>query len=73
MQLGSYIAVAVVQAGSCSSDSTPILGTSICPRCGPEKQKKKKKERENQGMPTTKYGMMGGGNLSVFHVQMKKL
>ena len=28
--LGSYIAVAVVWAGSCSSNSTPSRGTSIC-------------------------------------------
>ena len=33
--------MAVVQAGSCSSDSTPILGTSICCRCSPKKQKSK--------------------------------
>ena len=39
MRLGS--SVAVVQAGSCSSDSTPSLGTSICCGCGPEKKKKK--------------------------------
>ena len=32
--LGSSIAVAVVQAGSYSSDSTPSLGTSICHQCG---------------------------------------
>ena len=37
------MAVAVVQASSCSSDSTPSLGTSMCHRCGPEKTKKKKK------------------------------
>ena len=42
-QLGSSIAVAVVQAGSCSSSLTPSLGTSICFGCGPKKQKKKKK------------------------------
>jgi len=41
MRLGSSVAVAVVQAGSCSSDSTPSLGTSICCGCGPEKKKKK--------------------------------
>ena len=35
MSLGSSVAVDVVQAGSCSSDSTPSLGTSICRRCGP--------------------------------------
>ena len=45
MQLGSHIAVAVVETSSCSSDSTPSLGTSICSRCGPKKQKKKKKKK----------------------------
>ena len=34
MWLGSGVAVAV--AGSCSSDSTPGLGTSICWECGPK-------------------------------------
>ena len=42
--LGSGTAVAVAQAGSFSSDSTPSLGSSICRRCGPKKQKKKKGE-----------------------------
>ena len=41
MQLRSWVAVAVVQAGSCSSRSTPSLGTSICGRYGPKKKKKK--------------------------------
>ena len=36
------MAVAVVQAGSCSSDSTSSLGTSIRCRCGPKKTKKQK-------------------------------
>ena len=36
MQLGSGVAVAVVYAGSYSSDSTPSLGTSICHRCSPK-------------------------------------
>ena len=39
-QLGSGVAVAVVEAGSCSSDWTPSLGTSICPMCSPKKQNK---------------------------------
>ena len=39
MRLGSHVAVAVAWAGSCSSDSTPSLGTSICLRCGPKTQK----------------------------------
>ena len=40
-QLGSHIAVAVAVAGSCGSNWTPSLGTSICCRCGPKKRKKK--------------------------------
>ena len=43
MQLGSQVVVAVAEAGGCSSDSTPSLGTSICCRCDPEKKKTKKK------------------------------
>ena len=38
MQLKSGVAVAVVQADSCSSDLTPSLGTSICCGCGTKKQ-----------------------------------
>ena len=38
--------VAVAQAGSCSSDSTSSLGTSMCRRCSPRKQKSKKKKNE---------------------------
>ena len=41
MQLRFRVAVAV--AGSCSSDSAPSLGTSICCGYGSKKQKKKKK------------------------------
>ena len=35
-RLGSHVAVAVVQASGCSSDSTPGLGTSRCRRCSPK-------------------------------------
>ena len=45
--LGSGIAVALVQAGSNSSDQTPSLGTSICHGCGPKKTKDKKKRSTN--------------------------
>ena len=38
-QLGSHVAAAV--AGSCSSYSTPNLGTSMCHKCSPKKKKKK--------------------------------
>ena len=37
LQLGSGIALAVVQACSCSSNWTPSLGASMCHRYGPEK------------------------------------
>ena len=44
MCLVSDVAVAVAVAGSYSSDSTSSLGTSICCKFGPKKQKKKKKK-----------------------------
>ena len=43
MRLRSHVAVAVAQAGSCSSDSTPTLGTSICLRYGLKKRKRSNK------------------------------
>ena len=42
--LGYGIAVALVQAGSNSSDWTPSLGTFMCLRCGPKRTKEKKKK-----------------------------
>ena len=45
MRLGSRVAVAVALAGSCSSSSTPSLGTSVFHRCGPKKQGKETKKR----------------------------
>ena len=48
-QPGSGVAVAVVQAGSCSSDSTPSLGTSICLGCGPKKQKQTHTQTKKTG------------------------
>ena len=46
IRLRSGVAVVVAQAGSCSSDSTPSLGTSIYGGCGHKKQKKKKKNNK---------------------------
>ena len=40
MRLRSHVAVVVAEADSCSSDSTPSLGTSICLECGPPPPKK---------------------------------
>ena len=48
MQLRSHIAVAVAQAGSCSSNSTPSLGTSICLTGAVLKKKQKKKSTNNK-------------------------
>ena len=40
-QMWLRVAVAVVKAGSCCSNSTPSLETSICCASSPKKQKKK--------------------------------
>ena len=53
-QLGSGVAVAAVEAGSCSSDWTPSLGTSICYRYNPEREKKKK-NTSSSGQNTAGY------------------
>ena len=42
MQLGSHVAVAVVEASSYSSNSTPSLGTATCRPCIPKKKSIKK-------------------------------
>ena len=54
--LGSDIAaaVAVVLAGSCSSNWTPSLGTSICHGYGLKKLKKKERERGKTGNSISK-------------------
>ena len=44
MQLRAGVAVAVAEAGSYSSDLTPSLGTSMCLRFGPKKNKDEKKK-----------------------------
>ena len=44
MKFRSGIAVAVVYAGSCGSDGTSSLETSICHGYGTKKLKKKKKK-----------------------------
>ena len=50
-QLRSGVSVAVVQAGSYSSDLTPSLETSICCRCGQNTDKKKKKKQPRRYWP----------------------
>ena len=51
MWLGSGIAVALVQTGSNSSNSTPSLGASICCRYDPKKKKTPQKKIK-LGIPT---------------------
>ena len=48
MWLGSRVAVVLVEAGSCSSDLTLSLGTSIYLGSGPRKGKKTKKKKEKK-------------------------
>ena len=55
MPLGSGVAVAVVEAGSCSFDLTPNLGTSICRGGGPKKAKKKKKKKKKKKVGETMF------------------
>ena len=43
IRLGSSVAVAVAQASRYHSYSTPSLGTPICYRCSPKKEKKKER------------------------------
>ena len=54
--LGSGVAVAVVEAGCCSSDSTLSLGTSICLWCSPKNSKNKqtKANKKQKQPPKTK-------------------
>ena len=52
IQLGFCVAVAMVWAGSYSSNSTPSLGTSICHGCSPKNTKKKKKKRHKKDQKT---------------------
>ena len=45
-RLGSCVAVSVAYVGSCSSDLTPSLGTSVYCTCGPKKPKKEKRHKK---------------------------
>jgi len=56
MRLRSHAAVAVVEAGSCSSDLTPILRT-VCHGCSPREKKKKKKRAEKISLCPTREGL----------------
>ena len=55
MQLGSGVAVAVAQAGSYSSNSTPSLGTSIMLWVRPYKEKNKKTKKQKNPKPLSTF------------------
>ena len=46
---------------SCSCDSNPSLGTSICCECGPKKKTKKKKKKRLMDLTFGQHGVMGNG------------
>ena len=48
IQLRSCVAMAVAKASSCTSNSTPSLGTSICHGYSSKKTEKKKKKKERE-------------------------
>ena len=59
MQLGFHIAVAVT--GSCTSNLTPGLGTSICHGFCPKKQRRRRR-RKSKVLTWSRFGIpMGGG------------
>ena len=71
IRLGSCIAVTVVQASSYSSDLIPGLGTSICRRCSPKKQKYKEKRHlliPNSQSISAPCPLPLGNHKSVLHV-----
>ena len=76
MWLGSHVAVALVQAGSYSSDWTPSLGTSICCRSVPRNGKKPKNKKKylpagialSQGHSKRNSSLGSFGDLRVFPV-----
>ena len=65
MRLGSGIAVAVAQANSYSSDSTPNLGTSICCEWGPKKTKQQQQEQQKPWMQSLTQAQQAYSRLSI--------
>ena len=51
MRLRSVIAVDVAEAGSCSSDPSPSLGTSICCRQSPKEGEIERKKKNYDEIP----------------------
>ena len=52
--LGFRVALALVQARGCSSDSTPSLGTSMCRGGAALKKKEKEKKKKNKDFHSLK-------------------
>ena len=66
MQFRSHVALAMTQAGNCSSNSAPSLGTSICHEYSPKKKKKKKIDKVNRRKEIIKI------REEISEIQMKK-
>ena len=66
-QLGSDVAVAVVEAGSCSSNWTPSLGTSICHGWVPKKTKTKNKKKDSTIEIHINSGVLGDCSIFIIH------
>ena len=60
--------VAVAGASSYSPNLTPGLGTSICCRCGPKKQKAKKKKKKKEAQQKGLWSQWGTAPFVVFFV-----
>ena len=63
--------MAVTQAGSCSSDSSPSLGTSMCCKCGPEKQNKTKQTNQKTQY-AVKINIQMQGEIDICRQHLKK-
>ena len=59
--LSSGVAMVVVQAGSCSSDSSPSLGTSIATGVALKRQKNKTKQKKTPAWFRSVIGSSLGG------------
>ena len=71
-QLSFGVAVAVVQAGSCSSNQTPSLGSSICHGCGPKKQTKPNQNKTKTTQQITNKDLLCSTGSYTQHLVIKK-
>jgi len=76
MQLGSSVAVAVVQASSYSSNLTPSLGTPYATDAALKRQKKKKKKKKvpkTMGVRGKKINYFGKEKIITTYINLNKV